>query len=403
MLDNPAGNHGVTQGVDNDQSDAFRYELGTFNRESVLASFDRGDDFARMRFPPATPNQIFGRVGNPANPLVAGWKNFHLTTTDRDLDAEAQDRLHDGQLFRLNRQARGEVIKQPVRKQYDPNSTMFGPPACRSEPALNPSLNNPGEADPLALAKALQFKGSYKGGKARPSVSSPRPLASNNRPFAPSGPSRRGGYAVSGRAGYIPNNTGHNGMTRPGSLNPHSDIHADQGLPTRRKKASVVRGGGSIGHAVQPVGGATTTNRPFSNQRPPAQVNRGRNGIPSRQQFSKNNNGDSANGAHIAPMMDRANSSMSSVSMASSTVGSSSSSAILATNRRHPPATKAGQLASPDEFMAAVKKSGLAGSKYAPKEENKKEEQQKTEATESTEPEMQSAVKNGLSGSKYAG
>ncbi|KAB2570033.1 hypothetical protein DBV05_g11295 [Lasiodiplodia theobromae] len=314
MLDNPAGNHGVTQGVDNDQSDAFRYELGTFNRESVLASFDRGDDFARMRFPPATPNQIFGRVGNPANPLVAGWKNFHLTTTDRDLDAEAQDRLHDGQLFRLNRQARGEVIKQPVRKQYDPNSTMFGPPARRSEPALNPILNNPGEADPLALAKALQFKGSYKGGKARPSVSSPRPLASNNRPFAPSGPSRRGGYAVSGRAGYIPNNTGHN-----------------------------------------------------------------------------------------APMMDRANSSMSSVSMASSTVGSSSSSAILATNRRHPPATKAGQLASPDEFMAAVKKSGLAGSKYAPKEENKKEEQQKTEATESTEPEMQSAVKNGLSGSKYAG
>lgn len=236
-------------------------------------------------------------------------------------------------------------------------------------------------------------KGSYKGGKARPSVSSPRPLVPNNRPFATSGPPRRGGYAASGRGGYIPNHTGHNGMTRPGSLNPHSDIHADQGLPTRRKKASVVRGGGSIGHAVQPV----------SNLRPPAQVNRGRNGIPSRQQSSKHTNGASANSAHTAPMMDRANSSMSSVSMASSTVGSSSSSAILATNRRHPPATKAGQLASPAEFMAAAKKSGLAGSKYAPKEESEKEEQDKAEATGSTEPKMQSAEKNGLSGSKYAG
>lgn len=75
MPDKSAGNPGVAQGVDNDQSDAFRYELGTFNRESVLASFDRGDDFARMRFPPAPPNEIFRRAGHPANPLVTGWKS----------------------------------------------------------------------------------------------------------------------------------------------------------------------------------------------------------------------------------------------------------------------------------------------------------------------------------------
>ncbi|OJD33549.1 negative regulator of dna transposition protein [Diplodia corticola] len=366
-------NAGAASDVDRDQFEAFRYELGTSNRETVLASFDRRDDYARMRFPPRTPNPGSHQANVPADPVLAGWKNFHLTTTDRDLDAEKQDHLHDGQLFRLNRQARGEAIHHP-------------PPAVRrSEPSLNPLLNNPGNADPLALARALQFKGSYKAGKGRPPISNPHASS------APLGSVGRGGYAGRGRGGSVLSSNGRNGPTQSGTLNPHADIHADQRLPARKKKASVVGGGMSTVQA-RPMLGAAFTNRPTNNLRPPpAQINHGRNGIPN-QQLSK--------GAHVAPMMDRSNSSRSTASMASSTVGSSSSGALFATGRRHP--APVGNLATPEEFMAAVKKNGLAGSKYAPKPEDKKNQQEKTETTKPAEPKIKSTMGGGLSGSRFA-
>ncbi|KAL0263226.1 hypothetical protein SLS55_002204 [Diplodia seriata] len=351
--------------ADTDQSEAFRYELGTLNREIVLASFDRRDDYARVRFPPRAPNQGLHQAGDSVDPILAAWKNFRLTTTDRDLDAEKQDRLHDGQLYRLNRQARGEVIHHPPP-----------PPVRRSEPALNPILSNPGNADPLALAKALQFKGAYKAAKGRPPMSSPR----GN--FSQSGLSGRGNHAVRGGGGFSSGGNGRNAPTQTGGLNPHADIHADQRYAPRRKRASVVRGGPSTGQPL-PMLGHALPKRPANTMRPPPHTVHGRNGIQHQ-----------SNGVHAAPIMDRTNSSMSSASMASSTMGSSASGTIFATGRR-PPTAPVGRLATPEEFMAAARKNGLVGSKFAPKPEDKPKDKP-------AEPKAEPTKGGGLSGSKFA-
>lgn len=370
------GNGHPAQPVDEDQADAFRYELGTFNRENVLASGDRGDDFLRMRYQPRALSQPMRQAGGPENALLAGWKSklastsrlypllslitamidFHITTTDRDLDAEKQDHLHDGQLFRLNRQARGEVIQPPQRNHHGPNGNMFGPPHVgRNQPALPQILNNPGQnVDPLALAKALQFKGSYSGGKGRGRVSTQNGQPNN---FAPSGPAILGGYGSRGRGGHSPG--GKNSTGPLGRLNPHADIHADQGLPSQRgvnrnKHSSTIRGN----QVVQPM-----------HCQPMVIMNNcGRNGGPVQQHMVQRMNGASfSNGTLIAPVMNRTNSSMSNTSRASSAMASNSSGAIFSTGRRPPPQTKAGKLATPDEFMAAVRDGGLSASKHAPK------------------------------------
>lgn len=87
--------------------------------------------------------------------------------------------------------------------------------------------------------------------------------------------------------------------------------------------------------------------------------------------------------------MARTNSAIS-----TATSGTNSSRAIFATGQRAP--QQHGALASSDEFMAAVRKSGLIGSKYAPGGNATKPKD------EEDKPEADPSPKSGLAGSKYA-
>lgn len=62
--------------VDEDQAHAFRLELGTFNRENLLASGDVKDHYLRMSHPPpsAQPKPM-RRAGGPENAILSGWNS----------------------------------------------------------------------------------------------------------------------------------------------------------------------------------------------------------------------------------------------------------------------------------------------------------------------------------------
>ncbi|KAH7061329.1 hypothetical protein B0J12DRAFT_290599 [Macrophomina phaseolina] len=349
----------------------FRITSNLYWRFQIRTSYWRFSDETQPRPAPPTCPTCLTAVGAPLSlttrtrPTLS---DFHITTTDRDIDAEKQDRLHDGQLFRLNRQARGEAIQQPQRRDHGPNRTMFGPPPSRnSRPALPPILDDPGkDADPLALAKALQFKGSYSGkGRGRTPAQSNQ---SNN--LAPSGPPMRGVYGNTGRGGYRRDSSGRNGAGRLGSFDPHTDIHTDQGLTSprgasRKKNTSVVRANNKM--ATSMLG--NHVGQPMQNRSIFTLNNHCHNGVHTQQPAVQRTNAASfSNSTRAALVMDRTDSSISTTSRGSSVVESSPSGAIFTTSRRPPSLTdKIGKLASPEEFMAAVKGVGLGASKYAHK------------------------------------
>ncbi|KAF2245454.1 hypothetical protein BU26DRAFT_532985 [Trematosphaeria pertusa] len=94
---------------------AFTTELADLGRErfdhDTAAIGDR--DFAFYATAPVNVRQ--GRAPQGLESQVFAWNTFQYTTEERDDREELKGALHDGQLHRANRAARGEQAPEPVR------------------------------------------------------------------------------------------------------------------------------------------------------------------------------------------------------------------------------------------------------------------------------------------------
>ncbi|KAK7542186.1 uncharacterized protein J3D65DRAFT_205033 [Phyllosticta citribraziliensis] len=229
---------------------AFLADLGVANREKLLAAPDTRDVALRGRFRSnGSGNATAQHPNGSGDASVSNWNQFAKHNKENVGDGDLAD-LHGGQLHRQNREAMGygnprpaptfnrptptfnprptpasntrptpESFPRPSRPHYsqpqdhtplnyyDSPSPNFQAPA-HVQPMANGNGARGGTEDALALARSMQFKGSY-GGKGKSGG-----MRGNASPRGP-----RGGYGGSdfrgGRGGFEPR-TARGGYPRGG-------------------------------------------------------------------------------------------------------------------------------------------------------------------------------------------